>query len=290
MRRAILSLAVALILSSTVAYAAATTISTSARPPLIVTSQNHALVDADDCQHFHTRTLTSLPALVHSEEKRNVQLGPGLQLSVRTGTEGGVSVRGWDRSYARLTVCKSAVALTEHQAKDALSDVNVAVRQSEIVAEGPAFNQTQTWWVNMILWVPRAAKLDVTAANGGIAIRNMSGQVTARATNGGISIASCAGENDLQTKNGGISIDKVSGRVRAVTEGGAISLKLRDLTLPALEAITDDQGEIYCNVKGCADGIGQWAADRKKLRIGGDAAPSIRLTSYSADIMIEQVR
>lgn len=288
MRRATLTLAGTLILISTNAPAAATT--TSSRPPLIVTSQNHALVDADDCQHFHTRTLTSLPALAHSEEKRNVQLGPGLDLKVRTGTEGGVSVRGWNRSYVRLTVCKSAVALTEQQATKALSSINVAVSKSEIVAKGPAFNHTQTWWVNMILWVPRAAKLDVTAANGGIAIRNMSGQVTARATNGGISIASCDGENDLQTKNGGISIDKVSGRIRAVTEGGAISLKLRDLSLPTLEAITDDQGEIYCNVKGCADGVGLWAADRKRLRIGGNAAPSIRLTSYSADIMIEQVR
>ena len=57
-----------------------------------------------------------------------------------------------------------------------------------------------------------------------------------------------------------------------------------------LEAVTADQGEIYCNVKGCAEGVGRWAADRKRLRIGGDAAPSIRLTSYSADIMIEQVR
>src|SRR5688572_22734245 len=117
MRRATLTLAVALMLSSTSAHAAATAPSTTSRPPLIVTSQNHALVDADDCQHFHTRTLTSLPALAHSEEKRNVQLGTGLQLKVRTGTEGGVSVRGWNRSYVRLTVCKSAVALTDHQAK-----------------------------------------------------------------------------------------------------------------------------------------------------------------------------
>src|SRR5688572_5875926 len=108
MPRAIFTMAGALILSASIATGAVTT----TRPPLIVTSQNHAQVDADDCKHFHTRTLTSLPALVHSEEKRNVQLGSGLQLKVRTGTEGGVSVRGWNRSYVRLTVCKSAVALT----------------------------------------------------------------------------------------------------------------------------------------------------------------------------------
>lgn len=287
MRRATLTLVGAAIL---ILPAVTTDATTTPRRPLIVTSQNHALVDAEDCEHFHTRTLTSLPSSAQSEEKRNLRLGEDQQLKVKTGNEGGVSVRGWNRPYARLTVCKTAVALTDIQARRALEGIDVAVSENEIIASGPAFNETQTWWVNMILWVPRSARLDVTAANGGIAIRNMAGHVTARATNGGISVASCAGEHDLQTKNGGISLDKVSGRIRAVTDGGAISLKLRDLSVPTLEAITDDQGEIYCNVKGCADGLGDWAADRKRLRIGGEAAPSIRLTSYSADIMIEQVR
>ena len=37
------------------------------------------------------------------------------------------------------------------------------------------------------------------------------------------------------------------------------------------------------------DGLGNWTSNRKHLRIGS-AVPQIRLTSYSADIMIEQVR
>ncbi|HEU4521227.1 MAG TPA: hypothetical protein VFT12_04435 [Thermoanaerobaculia bacterium] len=263
---------------------------TTTRRPLIVTSQDHSQTEAANCEHFHTRTFTSLPASAASEEKRNIQLNGARQLKVITGSEGGVSINGWDRPYARLTVCKSAMALTDAAARKTLSNVSVSVSGQDIIARGPAMNETQTWWVNMILWVPRTARLDVTAANGGIAIRNMAGQVTARATNGGISIAGCDGDHHLETKNGGISIDKVSGRLSAVTERGPISLKLRDLAMPTLEAITDSGGEIYCNVKGCSDGLGAWADDRKKLRIGGQTAPSIRLTSYSADIMIEQVR
>lgn len=264
---------------------------TTARRPLIVTSQNHALIDADSCETFHSTTLTSLPGAAHAEEKRNINLTEGSPLKVITATEGGVAVKGWNRPYARLTVCKAAVALNDIDARRALAGINVSVSGSEIVASGPELNPNQTWWVNMILWVPRSARLDVTSANGGISIRNMAGRVTARATNGGISIASSAGDNELTTKNGGISIDKVSGRINAVTEGGSISLKLRDLTLPTLEAVTlNDGAEIVCNVKGCADGVGDWAADRRRLRIGREAVPSIRLTSVSADIMIEQVR
>ncbi|HEX6177896.1 MAG TPA: hypothetical protein VF057_06020 [Thermoanaerobaculia bacterium] len=263
---------------------------TSTRQPLIITSQDHSLANAENCEHFHTRTLTTLPSTAHLEGTRNLQLSDARQLTVRTGSEGGVLVRGWDKSFARLTVCKSAAAENDREADKIVRQIEVAVSGNEIVARGPQVNDAHAWWVDMILWVPKTARLDVTAANGGIAIRNMTGRVTARATNGGISIAGCAGEHHLETKKGGISIDKVSGSVNAKTESGPISLKLRTAAVPALEASTDEHGEIVCNVKACSSTLGQWTADRKRLRIGGDSAPSIRLTSYSADIMIEQVR
>ena len=285
MWRATLALLGAVLLYATVAEGTPTS-----RRPLIVTSQDHSLVDAEDCAHFHTRTVTSLPSSARSEEKKNVQLNGSRQLTVQTSNEGGVSVRGWDRPFARLTVCKSAVALNDEQARKALADINVSVKGNRIIASGPELDATQTWWVNMILWVPKEARLDVTSANGGIAIRNMTGHVTARATNGGISVASSSGQHHLETKNGGISIDKVSGSVNAVTHSGPISLKLRDVSMPSLEAVTDEQGSIHCQIKDCRPGVANWAADRKRLRIGGEAAPSIRLTSYSADIMIEHVR
>ncbi len=287
MRRGTLILAGMWFLAFTPAVASGTT---TTRRPLIVTSQNHSLIDADTCQNFHTTTLTSLPAAARSEEQLKVHLSDR-HLKVVTATEGGVAIRGWNRPYARLTVCKAAVALSDADARKALSGISVSISGNEIVARGPALNPSQTWWVNMILSVPKSARLDVTAANGGISIRNMAGNVTARATNGGISIAGSAGVSELTTKNGGISIDNVSGRVNAVTEGGSIALKLRNLQLPSLEAVTlDEGGEIVCNLKGCADGVGDWAADRKRLRIGREASPSIRLTAVSADIMIEQVR
>ena len=288
MRRVTLSLVPAVVLLVAAVPVDATT--TAQRRPLIVTSQDHSFAEAGDCQTFHTRTSTSLPAVVTAEEKRDFQINQTRELKIATRNEGGISVHGWDRPYARLTACKSAVALTETQARQVLAVVNVSVAGNEIIARGPQPSDTQTWWVHLILWVPRSAQLDVTAEVGGIAIRNMSGRVMARATNGGISVAGCAGDHHLETKNGCISIDKVSGRVNATTESGPISLKLRDLAVPPLEAITDAEGEIHCNLKGCFDESGSGTSKRKRLRIGGDSAPSIRLTSYSADIMIEQVR
>jgi hypothetical protein len=273
------------------AFAISSTVSAStSRRPIIVTSQDHSLVDADDCNHFHTQNSTSLPATASAQEDRKVRLTEGDILKIRAINEGGVSVKGWDRPFASLTVCKSAEALSATQAKTALGKIKVAVRNGEIVTTGPELNQTQTWWAHIILRVPNKATLDVAAANGGIAIRNMTGRITARTTNGGISLASCTGDHHVTTENGGISLDKISGRTNAVSQNGPISLKLRDLVIPPIEAQTEDTGEILCNLKGCSDGLlGSWTPNRKHLRIGA-AAPSIRLTSYSADIMIEQVR
>ena len=251
--------------------------------PLIVTQQDHSFVDADDCSGFYTQNTTSLPSQVRAQDQRRISLTGVDLLYVRTSNAGGVSVRGWDRPFARLTVCKYAAALNEPQALRALDNVSVSVRPGQIVAAGPELTTTQTWWVHMILRVPRDANIDVTSADGGIAVRNMSGRITARATNGGISIASCTGENHVTTENGGISLDKISGRMDATTQNGPISLKVRDTSVPSLEAQTED--EIVCRLKICTEST----LDRKRLRLGS-ASPQIRLTSNTAPILIEQVR
>jgi hypothetical protein len=254
---------------------------------LIMMSEDHSLSSADDCEHFHTQNVTSYPATAHDEEERNVPLAGVEQLKVRTSEQGGISVRGWDRPVARLTVCKYAVGLTQPQADRSLLNVNVSVRNGEIAASGPAIDHDNVWWVHMILRVPRSANVDVLSANGGIAIRNMMGRVTARATNGGILLASCSGENRVSTGNGGISLDKVSGHTEATALNGPIALKLhRELPMPSIEAQVDDDGHIVCNVKGCESAL---AAGGKRLRIGS-AAPSIRLSTGRAPITIEQVR
>ncbi|HEV8661458.1 MAG TPA: hypothetical protein VGS96_22900 [Thermoanaerobaculia bacterium] len=277
MRRSALLVAVVAMTWSTSGFAAT-------QRPLIVTAQDHSLVDSDDCATFYTQNTTSLPSQVTSEEQRRISLLGVELLHVRTANAGGVSVRGWEKPFARLTICKYAAALNESQAQRALQSVGVAVRPGEIAVHGPDLNETQAWWVHMILRVPKSANVDVAAANGGIAIRNMAGRITARATNGGISLASCTGVNRIETENGGISLDHID-RVDATTQNGPIALKLRDTLVPPLEARTDD--EIVCKLKICTE---NWAAaDRKRLRIGG-SSPQIRLISSSAPILIEQVR
>src|SRR5438105_2764486 len=99
--------------------------------PMIVTSQDHSLVTSDDCDHFQTRTMTSFPEQVQSQEQRSVALEGVDTLHVRASHEGGVTVKGWDRPIARLTVCKYAVGLTQADAQKTLRDVAVFYRNGE---------------------------------------------------------------------------------------------------------------------------------------------------------------
>lgn len=257
-------------------------VGTAAERTLVVTAQDHSLEGADDCEHFHTQTMTSFPAQAQAQEQREVGLAGIPVLKVRTIQEGGILVKGWDKPTARLMICKSAVSETQQRAQRILDSVTVTFKSGEIAASGPVVDETQFWWVNMILFVPKATSLDIASENGGIAVRNIGGNVTARARNGGVSLAYCTGENKITTENGGISLDRISGRLDAVTQNGPISLRFRN-AVPALEAKTTED-EILCNVKG-----GTWTADRRTLRFGS-RAPLIRLTTLAAPIMIEQVR
>lgn len=254
---------------------------------LIGTTQDHSSDEIQDCAHFHSLILTPYPSRVEKQEQRDLSVTDNETLTVRASQEGGIAIRGWDKPTARLIVCKSAAAATNRQAARLLESVTVTSTQGTIVSLGPPTNDKQVWWVNMILYVPKSATLDVSSANGGIAIRNMNGKVTAQTTNGGISVAHSAGDHKVTTENGGISLEKISGRVEATTQNGPIALRLRDMQVPGIEARTEVEGEILCRLEFCSEG--NWTADRKQLRLGSNS-PSIRLSTLSAPIMIENVR
>ena len=278
MKTLVAALTVALTLSSTSAFAAR---------QIIGSEQDHSLAgEATDCEHFYKTTFSNLPSQMNDQEQREIQLAGIDRLRVVASEEGGVSIRGWNRPYARLIVCRYAVANTKSKAIRLLGAINVTHDKGEISALGPPIDQTQAWWVNMILYVPRRATVDVRAANGGVAIRNMSGNVTAHATSGGISVAQSSGRYKISTNSGGITLERVSGIVDASSRDGAIALKLAPDETPDVEARVADAGEIFCQLQGCEGGL--WAANRRQLRLG-QGVPQYRLNTSAATILIGPV-
>lgn len=249
---------------------------------------DHSLAADGDCTHFYQTTFTSFAAEVHDQEQREITLEGVEQIRVTAAQEGGISVRGWNKPHARLIVCRYAVATTKTHASRVLGSITVSHTNGEIAARGPRIDATQAWWVNMILYVPRRANLDVKASNGGVAIRNMTGRVTAHATTGGISVAHSSGRYKITTDSGGITLDRITGLVDATSRDGSIALKIAGNDLPDIEAKTDHAGRILCTLKDCEGELGAWAANRTQLKIGA-GVPAIRLATTGASIFIGPV-
>jgi hypothetical protein len=277
-----------LILAATV-LAGAITGHNSWQRQVIGAEQDHSLAQGGDCDHFYSTTFTSFPAQVDDQEQRELPLNGVDLLHVVTGQEGSVSIRGWNKPYARLIVCRHAVGQTREEARRILGSITVSHAEGDIVARGPELDETQAWWANIILYVPRKTNIEVHAANGGVAIRNVEGRVTASATRGGISVAQSSGRYDISTDSGGITLERISGRVSAASHGGTIALRLTPPDVPSLEVKTERPGDIVCRLDACRGGSSTWTANRRLLRIGG-GAPDYRLSTTGAPIVIDYLR
>ncbi len=275
MKRLLFGIAVSVLLAT----------SASAERQIIGGEQDHSAAQAGDCDHFFTTTFTNFAAEANEQDQRDISLAGVQQLHVVASNEGGVSVRGLNKPTARLIVCRTAVADTKARAQQVLDSVSVTHRDGEIAAKGPSFDANQAWWANIILYVPRRTKVDVRAANGGVALRNLSGRVSAKSISGGISVASSPGNFKIETESGGITLDRVSGGVEAVSHTGAIALKVDHAAeVPTIEARAGGGGSIICNLTDDAT----WDATGKTVRIGA-GYPEVRL-STDATIMIDRIR
>ena len=250
--------------------------------------QDHSLAAAGNCENFYATTFTSFGTHVQDQQQREVRLDAAEPLRVTASREGAISIRGWNRSTARLVVCRNAVASSQEEARRLLDSIHVSTRTGTITAEGPPIDQTSVWWANMILYVPRGASIDVRGSNGGVAIRNMTGKVTAQTTAGGISVAQSSGRYDVTTESGGITLDRVSGLVQAASRDGSIAFKLAGTAVPSIEAKTSEPGQIVCSLDPCASTHRSSATPRTALRIGS-GVPDIRLATGAATIFLAHV-
>lgn len=131
-------------------------------------------------------------------------------------TNSGVYVIGERRRDFGVTACKAA-----RRAED-LDQIRVSPKGSGVSFQGPSGDD---WLVFLIVRAPRDAAVDLEVMNGSIAVRELSGKVTARTTNGPISIANASGELDATAVNGPISLDGCTGSGKAKAVNGPISFE-----------------------------------------------------------------
>jgi DUF4097 and DUF4098 domain-containing protein YvlB len=138
---------------------------------------------------------------------------PGLNpLDIDAGPNGGIRIRGWDRSDVLVRTKITGYAGSEAEARQIAAGVRVETAGGRIRTDGPERRGEDYWTASFDIQVPRTALLTLNTKNGGISIDDFRGTAKFRAMNGGVSLSNVGGDIRGETTNGGLSIDLTGDR------------------------------------------------------------------------------
>src|SRR5581483_8685894 len=140
-------------------------------------------------------------------EMREQNAGFAGRLTVDGGTNGGISVKGWDQSGVLVRAKVEANADDEATAQSLVSQVRIDMSAGQVSASGPAQANHQGWSVSYEIFVPRNGDLNLKAHNGAISISDVRGNIQFDTQNGGVSLKRLAGNVEGKTTNGGLQIE-----------------------------------------------------------------------------------
>jgi hypothetical protein len=128
---------------------------------------------------------------------------------------GGVAVRGWDRSDVQMRARVTVWDDSRDAAAQVAKDIQITTTGGRIRADGPrdrrrgrrGWDDDRYWSVAFELQVPRKADLRIDATNGGIVIEDVRGRIDAHTVNGGIDLDDVNGDIRGETVNGGLRVD-----------------------------------------------------------------------------------
>ena len=175
---------------------------------------------------------------VSVKELRESTVAATGNLNVDGGRNGGVSVKGENRSDVLVRACVQAWGYTDAEAKSLASGIRIETG-STVRAES---SSDENWSVSYEILVPRNTSLDLKAHNGGISIKSVDGNIEFSTTNGGVNLADLSGTVKGRTTNGGVNVSltgnswRGSGMDVVTTNGGV------NLSVPAGYAATFETG------------------------------------------------
>ena len=140
---------------------------------------------------------------VSGSELREVTVSGG-SLTVDGKRNGGISVRGENRSDILIRACVQTWAATAEEAATLAKSIRIETGGT-VRAEG--VSEENGWSVSYQILVPRNTNLNLTTMNGGIGIENVDGTIEFNAKNGGIHLSNLAGDVRGKTTNGGLHIE-----------------------------------------------------------------------------------
>lgn len=170
----------------------------------------------------------------NAEWRRTYELEPGGSVEIRN-VNGKIRVERSTGRTVEVVATKTARGATAEDAKRALERLEIVESadsksvkiETRMQRDGSWFRSSPT--VEYAVRVPDGGRLSFRTVNGGVELRDISGDLTAETTNGGIDARDVAGSIDASTTNGGVDVDmrELGERgARLECTNGGISLRL----------------------------------------------------------------
>ena len=124
------------------------------------------------------------------------------------GANGGVRVEGWSRDSVEVHARIRGNANVAADARALAAEVRIGRSGNSVHAEMPDTERRQSISVELVVYLPSRADLEIETLNGPLSVYNVSGQL------------------HLSTQNGPLSLDAVGGNVHARTQNGPLTVSL----------------------------------------------------------------
>jgi hypothetical protein len=169
---------------------------------------------------------------------------------------GGVFIRGWDRSDVQLRARVTVRDDSRDAAAQVAKQIQITTTGGRIQADGPRDRRDRRWrdWDDDRYWsvafelqVPRKADLRVDATNGGIIVEDVRGRIDAQTVNGGIVFGDVNGDIRGETVNGGVRAELTNDKwdgpgLELKTVNGGVALAVPNGFSGELDARTANGG------------------------------------------------
>jgi hypothetical protein len=164
-------------------------------------------------------------------------------INVDGRTNGGISIKGWERNEILMRARIQTAAPSDAEAKELAGQIKIETAGSKIFATGPE-NRKDHWWSDSYeIFVPHRSNLSLKTNNGGISISDVSGRLDFSALNGGVSLKRIGGNVRGGTTNGGVAVELTGARwdgeaLDVSTTNGGVSMSIPENYSAHLETST----------------------------------------------------
>jgi hypothetical protein len=225
----------------------------------------------------------------HCEMREQTIAFPG-QLTVDGRPNGGISVRGWNRTDVLIRMRVETRGATDAEAKALASQVRPSISAGRISSEGPsATDKDRNWSVSYEIFTPYQSNLDITSQNGGVHLQDLRGNIQFSTVNGGVHMSHVDGNVKGGTTNGGLHIELAGSRwegqgMDVHTTNGGVHMQIPSTYSAQLDASTSNGGlHLDFNAPEAA-----LKARHVQTTIGSGGAP-IRVTTTNGGVHVQKI-